>query len=110
MSSLARNLFNLNTSAMANISATIYGPAKLLEQGSEEENYYRTAHLQSNGFEGVPFISGPGRTDPEPSENVRVVLVNIKSVRIAAVDAGVSDWEIVEDHDGPGDAASGPPA
>ncbi|KAL2016821.1 hypothetical protein VTK56DRAFT_2944 [Thermocarpiscus australiensis] len=49
-SSLAALLFNLNTSAVSSISATINGAARLVARGSPEERYYRDVHLANNTF------------------------------------------------------------
>ncbi|KAL1842759.1 hypothetical protein VTJ49DRAFT_4244 [Mycothermus thermophilus] len=52
-SSLAALLFNLNTSAVSSISATINGCARLVERGSDEEKYYRDVHLENNTFDNA---------------------------------------------------------
>ncbi|KAK2075336.1 hypothetical protein P8C59_009469 [Phyllachora maydis] len=107
--SLAPLLFNLNTSAVASISATMGGTARLAARGSAEERFFRAAHLAHSscggagagaetvddggaGAPGGPYVAG---------EDKRVVLVEIRTVRIADLKGGVRDWEIVPPGEGP---------
>ena len=103
-SSLASLLLNLNTSALSSISATIGGAARLVPSGTEEEKYYREQHLENNTFDESatqPFQreNGPvedgGRNCFVAGEEVRVVSVDIKDVRISDWKGTVRDWEIV---------------
>ncbi|KAK3944029.1 hypothetical protein QBC46DRAFT_280901 [Diplogelasinospora grovesii] len=114
-SSLASLLFNLNTSAVSSISATINGSARLLERGSEEEKYYRDKHLENNTFEAEGSSihgllrresvvredqrqegeSDDGRGCFMAGEQVRVIVVGIEGVRIADWKGAVRDWVIV---------------
>jgi len=105
-SSLASLLLNLNTSAVSSISATISGEARLVEPGTEEERFYRKAHLENNTFEGEgPSFAGrressvaPGQTEGragEEDEDVRVIVVAIRDVRISDWKGAVSDYVLV---------------
>ncbi|KAI1015726.1 hypothetical protein LB505_007933 [Fusarium chuoi] len=103
-SSLASLLLNLNTSALSSISATIGGAARLVPGGTEEEKYYREQHLENNTFDesaAQPFQrdNGPvedgGRNCFVAGEEVRVVSVDIKDVRISDWKGTVRDWAIV---------------
>lgn len=122
-SSLASLLLNLNTSAVSSISATIGGSARLAERGSDEEAYYRQQHLENNTFdqEVVPGAfhsqhqqhqqqdsnsTGDGQGCFVAGEEVRVVVVNIKDVRISDWKGQVRDWDIVP-QDGSAPAING---
>ncbi|KAJ4249013.1 hypothetical protein FALCPG4_004955 [Fusarium falciforme] len=108
-SSLASLLLNLNTSQLSSISATIGGAARLVPSGTEEERYYRQQHLENNTFEEVDiqrFQQGNGNGGNGPAqdggrncfvagEEVRVVSVDIRDVRISDWKGTVRDWEIV---------------
>ncbi len=121
-SSLATLLLNLNTAAVSSISATINGTARLLPQGSAEEAYYRQQHLAYNTFDADPVgpdelrihnriarlgagngtgSSSGGDNDPRPQdgrerfvagEEVRVIVVAIRDVRISDWKGQVRDW------------------
>ncbi|CAK7266900.1 hypothetical protein SEPCBS57363_002325 [Sporothrix epigloea] len=121
-SSLASLLLNLNTAAVSSISATINGTARLLTQGSAEEAYYHQQHLAYNTFDVDPVgpderrihqqiahggqrAAAPASTssnaDPRPQdgrerfvagEEVRVIVVAIKDVRISDWKGQVRDW------------------
>ncbi|KAL2181106.1 uncharacterized protein P884DRAFT_289574 [Thermothelomyces heterothallicus CBS 202.75] len=127
-SSLAALLFNLNTSAVSSISATINGSARLVERGSDEERYYRQVHLENNTFDsavdtgavlfdrddaaappatadggaeegrqgsgGDSNGSGAGAGRFAVGDDVRVIVVGIRDVRIADWKGGVTDWVI----------------
>lgn len=129
-SSLASLLLDLNTAAMSSISATINGSARLIEPDTEEERFYRRAHLENNTFEGDggsgfnPFgqiASGLGAgssttttTTTEDGgrecfvagEEVRVIVVDIKDVRISDWKGNVKDWVLV----GPGERLTNGPS
>ncbi|KYK57890.1 hypothetical protein DCS_04903 [Drechmeria coniospora] len=104
-SSLASLLLNLNTSAMSSISATIGGSARLAPCGSEEEKYYFEKHLENNTFaEGEPpFRQQNNRAESGPAghfvagEEVRVIVVDIRDVRISDWKGTVRDWAFVAD-------------
>ncbi|KAK2057968.1 hypothetical protein LY76DRAFT_626784 [Colletotrichum caudatum] len=91
-SSLASLLLNLNTASVSSISATINGTARLVNNGSDEEKFYREAHLENNTFdEGQSFnpsvqAEDGGRGCFIAGEEVRVIVVKIKDIRI-------SDWK-----------------
>ncbi|KAK0737434.1 hypothetical protein B0T21DRAFT_286780 [Apiosordaria backusii] len=106
-SSLAALLFNLNTSAVSSISATINGSARLVERGSEEEKYYRDIHLANNTFDSAtgPAEEPSAREDDERARlhDARVIVVGIRDVRIADWKGAVRDWVISS----PEDAARG---
>ncbi|KAJ4420205.1 hypothetical protein N0V85_000690 [Neurospora sp. IMI 360204] len=118
-SSLAALLFNLNTSAVSSISATINGSARLVDRDSEEERFYRETHLENNTFDSeqpssilnnirrgstsgqqISSLSPDGeegdygRERYVADEDVRVVVVGIRDVRIADWKGTVQDWVI----------------
>lgn len=115
-SSLASLLLDLNTSAMSSISATINGSARLVDPATDEDRFYRGVHLENNTFEGEnagfnPFgqIAGAGAAAGAQDggrgcfvagEEVRVIVVDIRDVRISDWKGNVKDWELV-----PGTAA-----
>ncbi|KUI56167.1 hypothetical protein VP1G_03458 [Cytospora mali] len=118
-SSLASLLLNLNTSAMSSISATINGAARVVPAGTDEELFYRQAHLENNTFDSDtggfnPFGqpggggggSGPtgtedgGRECFVAGEEVRVIVVEIRDVRISDWKGNVRDWVLVGDCEG----------
>jgi hypothetical protein len=108
-SSLASLLLNLNTSAVSSISATISGEARLVEPGTEEERFYREAHLENNTFEGEgpsfagrreSVVASSGQTGEErpgaeEDEDVRVIVVAVRDVRISDWKGNVSDYVLV---------------
>lgn len=112
-SSLAALLLNLNTSAVSSISATIGGAARIAPIGSEEEKFYVAQHLENNTFEeeGTPLFqpvsntpaddSNRGENDPSghfvAGEEVRVIVVDIRNVRISDWKGTVRDWELTAD-------------
>lgn len=112
-SSLASLLLNLNTSALSSISTTIAGEAQILAAGSEEERWCKEAHLANNTFEGQLsteagyFHQGQQQGSSEANasgyiegDDVRVVLVPIRSGRISDFKGGVRDWLVVPEEDG----------
>lgn len=80
------------------------GIAKLLPAGSEEEEYYRQQHLENNTFDpdsfgdmlqqtqtgGAGGDAGAGRF--VQGEEVRVIVVSVKDVRISDWKGQVRDW------------------
>lgn len=109
-SSLASLLLNLNTSALSSISTTIAGEARFLEAGSEEEKWCKEAHLANNTFEGQLsteagyFGAQRGGGDSAASgyiegEDVRVVMVPVRSGRISDFKGGVRDWRVVDEEE-----------
>ncbi|KAK3693699.1 hypothetical protein B0T22DRAFT_436861 [Podospora appendiculata] len=120
-SSLAALLINLNTSAVSSISATINGSARLVESGTPEEAFYRAKHLENNTFdtEAPPpaaassssllrresVVEGDGgRGCFVAGEEVRVIVVGIRDVRIADWKGAVRDWVIAPEGSGSADA------
>lgn len=119
-SSLASLLLNLNTSAMSSISATINGAARVVRAATDEERYYRQAHLENNTFDSDtagfnPFGqpgggggAGAGSRSTEDGgrecfvagEEVRVIVVEVREVRISDWKGNVRDWVLVP---GPGE-------
>ncbi|KAK1829493.1 hypothetical protein QBC39DRAFT_384182 [Podospora conica] len=100
-SSLATLLFNLNSSAVSSISATINGEARLVAAGSDEERFYRAKHLEANTFDaGADLLrrestaEDGGRGCFVAGEEVRVIVVGIRDVRIADWKGAVRDWVI----------------
>ena len=115
-SSLANMLLNLNTSALSSISTTISGQARFLDAGSEEEKWCKEAHLANNTFEGQLsteagyFATGNSVQPLSRSQSqdaggyiegndVRVVLVPLKTGRISDFKGGVRDWKVVSEGD-----------
>ncbi|GJC97724.1 pyridoxamine 5'-phosphate oxidase [Colletotrichum higginsianum] len=102
-SSLASLLLNLNTAAVSSISATINGTASLVDNGSDEEKFYREAHLENNTFdEGQSFnpsvqAEDGGRGCFVAGEEVRVIVVKIKDVRISDWKGAVRDYVLAEE-------------
>lgn len=104
-SSLASLLLNLNSSAMSSISATIGGAARVAPTGTEEEKYYVQQHLENNTFEDgtTPLFHTDSQPVPEARDNshfvageeVRVIIVDIKTVRISDWKGTVRDWALV---------------
>ena len=93
---------------MSSISATINGAATLLPADSAEERFYRSKHLENNTFDDHPFAAaspGEGERGEEDGgrecfvagEEVRVVVVEIKDVRISDWKGAVRDWVIVRE-------------
>ncbi|KAH8802887.1 pyridoxamine phosphate oxidase [Xylogone sp. PMI_703] len=101
-SSLASLLLNLNTAALSSISVTMNGEATLVEEGTEEERYYKGVHVENNTFDeesgGDPGAGGTeqdgGREVYIQGERVRVVVVRIRDARVADWKGGVRDWSL----------------
>lgn len=100
---------------MSSISATIFGQARLVDRGTEEEIFYREAHLDNNTFiEGDNFRGQSGFMQNERQDGgretyiqrdeVRVVIVEITDVRVSDWKGRVSDWSITNKADLNGDA------
>ncbi|KAG5918496.1 hypothetical protein E4U42_006834 [Claviceps africana] len=104
-SSLASLLLNLNSTAVSSISATIGGEARLAPSGSEEEKYFTEQHLANNTFEeGETVFHANGNSEARTrnshfvdGEEVRVIIVGIKDVRISDWKGTVRDWAVVPD-------------
>ena len=110
-SSLASLLLNLNTSALSSISTTISGEARFLDPGSDEEKWCKEAHLRNNTFEGqlsteAGYFGNQGAVQQPTTEStsgyiegndVRVVLVPVRTGRISDFKGGVRDWKIVSE-------------
>ncbi|TAQ91330.1 hypothetical protein B7494_g296 [Chlorociboria aeruginascens] len=111
-SSLASLLLNLNTSALSSISATINGEARLVQRGTEEEAFYKEAHLDNNTFsrgderDGTMLRRGGAQEDGEndggrgsfiEGEEVRVVVVKIRDGRVSDWKGAVRDWTLSEE-------------
>ncbi|KAI2632927.1 pyridoxamine 5'-phosphate oxidase [Xylaria nigripes] len=107
-SSLASMLFNLNTSAMSSISATMNGTAQLVLPGSDEEKYYRDRHLENHTFEAADVVALHRQRQGDTAdgdrffvagEEVRFIRVGIKDVRTSDWKGGVRDWVLAtEEH------------
>lgn len=78
----------------------------MVDNGSEEEKYYREAHLENNTFdEGQTFnpsvhAEDGGRGCFVAGEEVRVIVVTIKEMRISDWKGAVRDYVLTEDEDG----------
>lgn len=114
VSPMASLLMNMNSSAVSSISATIGGEARLVEPGTEEDRFYKGKHLENNTFEGQSGgpVFGAGRRDsmvgvaggdgPAEEDDVRVIVVGIRDVRISDYKGGVSDYVLVPPEEGDG--------
>ena len=88
---------------MSSISATIGGAARLAPTGSAEEKYYTDQHLENHTFEdGAPLfrqesnVGEDGRTSHfVAGEEVKVIVVDIRQVRISDWKGTVRDWDVV---------------
>lgn len=89
---------------MSSISATIGGAARLAPTGSDEEKFYVAQHLENNTFEDPDgsALFTPAATHGEADtsrfvagEDVRVIIVDIKTVRISDFKGNVRDWALV---------------
>ncbi|KJZ74831.1 hypothetical protein HIM_05740 [Hirsutella minnesotensis 3608] len=102
-SSLASMLLNLNTSAISSISATIGGAARLAPTGSEEEKFFIHRHLENNTFDDAEPLTRQQINDGGSGtagyfvagEEVRVIIVDIRDVRISDWKGTVRDWALV---------------
>ncbi|KAG6007354.1 hypothetical protein E4U21_006058 [Claviceps maximensis] len=106
-SSLASLLLNLNSTAVSSISATIGGEARLAPPGTEEEKYFTEQHLANNTFEEGESVFRPDSNSETCARNghfvdgeeVRVIIVAIKDVRISDWKGTVRDWALVPEAD-----------
>jgi hypothetical protein len=125
-SSLAALLYNLNASAISSISATISGRARLVDRDTPEEHYYRDVHLANNTFDDAMVslgggaaaaadggegdgvltngVAGTGRF--AAGDEVRVVVVGIRDVRISDYKGAVRDWVIAVPEEGETEAGA----
>jgi hypothetical protein len=103
-SSLASLLLNLNTTEMSSISATIGGAARLAPQGSDEERYFCEQHLENNTYDegDAPTLERSATEDANGNrshllagEEIRVIVVDIKDVRISDWKGNVRDLALV---------------
>lgn len=110
-SSLASLLLNLNTSALSSISVTMNGEAALVNEGTDEEKYYKGVHVENNTFNEGEEAGGiqrtawgeaqdGGREVYIQGEEVRVVVVKIRDARVADWKGGVRDWSLSENEGG----------
>jgi hypothetical protein len=85
---------------MSSISATIAGSAHLAPAGTDEEKFYIDKHLENNTFDD----GAPQQTDSTEDgrlkrfvagEEVRVIVVDIKEVRISDYKGTVRDWALL---------------
>lgn len=88
---------------MSSISATIAGAARLAPTGSAEEKFYCDQHLENHTFdEGTPLFRQESNTDDNgrtshfvAGEEVGVIVVDIRQVRISDWKGNVRDWDLV---------------
>ncbi len=90
---------------MSSISATIGGAARLAPTGSDEEKFYVAQHLENNTFDedasgSALFTPAAAQGEADTSrfvagEDVRVIVVDIKTVRISDFKGNVRDWALV---------------
>ncbi|KAL2210273.1 hypothetical protein CC79DRAFT_1354999 [Sarocladium strictum] len=97
-SSLASLLLNLNTAAVSSISATIGGAARLAPAGSAEERYLREQHLENNTYdESSGDNTGQAQSAELSGSDVKVIVVDIKDVRISDFKGNVRDLALVSE-------------
>jgi hypothetical protein len=118
-SSLAELLLGLNSAAVSSISATINGDARLVESDTDEERWYKARHLENNTFDATGGASAaaelrresvvPGTEEGRyvTGEDVRVVVVGIRDVRISDWKGAVRDWVLVPSQEGEGVTVNG---
>ena len=98
----------LNVANISRISVSLNGEAKFLDPGSEEEEWCKKTHRESNAFNAnesawpEPFgVAGGGSGDGQAGSyieggDVRVVVVKIRSGRISDWQEAVTDFEVGE--------------
>ena len=92
---------------MSSISATIRGAGRLASPGSDEEKHYLEQHLENNTFEDANSLFRQDTNTAESGqashfvagEEVRVIVVDIKDVRISDWKGNVRDWAVVNQED-----------
>lgn len=100
-SNLASLLFNLNSSEISSISATIGGAARIAQSGSDEEKYFCDKHLENNTYdEGGQLFRSAGEGGERTSQfvaggDVSVIVVEIQNVRISDFKGNVRDYALV---------------
>lgn len=99
-SGLASLLYNLNSAALSRISVSINGTARLVDQGSEEESWFKALHKENNTF-GDNIDDSDLLGDGEggagcyiEGQEVRVAVVDIKDGRISDFKGLVKDWSL----------------
>lgn len=66
------------------------GYARILEPGSDEEEYYKDVHKEANKFEGAKcYVEG--------EEGSVFVVVELEGGKIADWKGGVEDWGLPEE-------------
>ncbi|KIW03898.1 uncharacterized protein PV09_04741 [Verruconis gallopava] len=99
-SSLANLLMGFNSASISRISVSLNGTAQFLEPGSEEEEWCKARHRESNAFgenvQSDPFgISGDaGAGSYIEGQEVRVVVVKIRDGRISDWQESVKDFSV----------------
>ncbi|KAK6496279.1 hypothetical protein TWF481_002304 [Arthrobotrys musiformis] len=92
LSPLAQFLQNINSSELQSYSHTIRGNAKILETGSDEEEYYKSVHKEANKFEGAKcYVEG--------EEGSVFVVVELEGGKIADWKGGVEDWGLPDEEE-----------
>lgn len=93
---------------MSSISATIGGVARLAPPGSDEEKFLIERHLENNTFEDAETLArqqinaasnGAITGHFVAGEDVGVIIVAIKDVRISDWKGTVRDWALIFDSD-----------
>lgn len=89
---------------MSSISATIGGAARLAPPNSDEEKFFIEKHLENNTFEDTePLIRHQANAGDNgdttgrfvAGEEVGVIVVDIKDVRISDWKGTVRDWALI---------------
>ncbi|KAK6341998.1 hypothetical protein TWF730_001480 [Orbilia blumenaviensis] len=100
LSPLAQFLQNMNSSELQSYSHTVRGFARILNAGSDEEEYYRGVHKEANKFEGAKcYVEG--------EEGSVFVVVELEGGKIADWKGGVEDWGLPEEDDDAAAAVNG---
>jgi hypothetical protein len=102
-SALARLLYNLNSASLSRISVNINGMARVLEEGSDEEQWYRARHKEHNHLQmaqGPSFDQQNGASEGAgayiEAEEGRTVVVDIHDGRISDVKGAIRDFVVGE--------------
>jgi len=102
-SGLASLLYNINSASLSRISVSMNGTARLLDEGSEEEGWYKMRHKEHNTFgdmvDNTHLLGGEGDGGAGcyiEGQEVRVVVVPLKDGRISDWKGMVKDWSIDE--------------
>lgn len=94
---------------MSSISATIGGAARLAPAGSEEERFLKEQHLENNTYDEATGGNAGQQQSSEllaNGDDVKVIVVDIKDVRISDYKGNVRDLALVSEGAGMVNGAS----